>query len=168
LTADAESVFCPLIPTKINDDACVRVREFKSEILLPKPIDEVFAFFSDACNLQLLTPPWVHFQILTPCPIQMRPGALIDYRIRIRGIPIRWRTRITEWQPPHRFVDEQLRGPYRQWIHEHTFEARGQQTLARDHVRYAAPLDFLFGAWVTRDVQRIFAYRTEILLKRFR
>lgn len=141
--------------------------EYKSEILLPKPIGEVFAFFADACNLQLITPPWVHFQILTPCPIQMRPGALIDYKIRIHGIPIRWQTRITVWEPPHRFVDEQLRGPYRQWIHEHTFEPRGNSTLARDHVRYTAPLHFLTEPLVTRDVQRIFAYRAQILQTRF-
>lgn len=142
-------------------------REFKSELLLPKPIDEVFAFFADASNLQLITPPWVQFRILTPCPIEMKPGALIDYRIKIRGLPIRWRTRITEWQPPHRFVDEQLRGPYTQWIHEHTFESRGDQTLARDRVLYSAPFDFLTGRWVQRDVERIFAYRAEILLKHF-
>lgn len=73
----------------------------------------------------------------------MKAGALIDYRLRVRGLPLRWRTLIREWQPPHRFVDEQIRGPYRQWIHEHTFEARDGGTLARDHVRYAVPFDFL-------------------------
>ena len=95
-------------------------------------------------------------------------GALIDYRLRVHGLPLRWRTRINLWQPPHRFVDEQIRGPYQQWIHEHTFEARDGGTLARDHVRYAVPLDFLLHRWFVRpDIARIFTFRTEALRNRF-
>ncbi|MEO8071308.1 MAG: SRPBCC family protein, partial [Acidobacteriota bacterium] len=84
---------------------------------MPKPIDEVFEFFGDARNLERLTPAFVNFKILTPQPIVMRPGTLIDYRISLRGLPVKWRSEITEWNPPYSFVDEQRRGPYKKWIH---------------------------------------------------
>jgi len=88
--------------------------------------------------------------------------------LRVRGLPVRWRTRISAWQPPYRFIDEQLRGPYRQWIHEHTFEAREGGTLARDHVCYAVPLDFLLHRWFVRpDIERMFRFRSEALRRRF-
>jgi ligand-binding SRPBCC domain-containing protein len=146
----------------------VRIREFQSEIWLPLPPEEIFPFFADAGNLDAITPPWLDFQIVTPRPIVMRAGTLIDYKLRLRGLPLRWRTLIKEWQPPFRFVDEQLRGPYRQWIHTHTFEARDGGTLARDVVHYAVPFDFLTHGWLVRpDVEKIFAFRTEALRKRF-
>ncbi len=146
----------------------MRVREFATELWLPLPPEELFPFFANAANLDTLTPPWLNFHILTPPPIAMREGALIDYRLRVRGVPLRWRTRINRWQPPHRFVDEQLRGPYRQWLHEHTFEPRDGGTLARDRVRYAVPFDFLVHRWLVRpDVEKIFAYRAQELRKRF-
>jgi ligand-binding SRPBCC domain-containing protein len=146
----------------------MKVRHFASELWLPRPRDEVFAFFSDARNLEAITPPWVNFRMLSPAPAEMRVGTLIDYRLKVRRIPIRWRTKITEWQPPVRFVDEQLRGPYRLWVHEHEFEPRDGGTLVRDRVRYAVPFDFLVHAlFVRRDVARIFAYRAENLLRRF-
>jgi ligand-binding SRPBCC domain-containing protein len=146
----------------------MRVHEFRSELWLPLPPDELFSFFADAANLDALTPPWLHFHIVTPPPIAMREGALIDYRLRMHGIPLRWRTRINVWQPPHRFVDEQLHGPYRQWIHEHTFEACDGGTLARDVVRYAVPFDFIAHRWLVRpDVEGIFQYRAEALRQRF-
>lgn len=98
----------------------------------------------------------------------MRKGALIDYQLRVHGIPLRWRTRINDCRPPHRFVDEQIRGPYRQWIHEHTFEARDGGTLARDMVRYAVPFDFITHRWLVRpDVEKIFGYRAEVLRRLF-
>lgn len=144
------------------------IREFKAELWLPLPPEELFPFFAAAGNLAALTPPWLNFHIMTPPPIVLQVGALIDYRLRVHGIPLRWRTRINVWQPPHRFEDEQLRGPYRQWIHEHTFERRDGGTLARDHVRYAVPLDFLVHRWLVRpDLERIFQHRAEILRKRF-
>jgi ligand-binding SRPBCC domain-containing protein len=146
----------------------MKIREFQSELWLPLPPAELFPFFADAANLDALTPPWLHFRIVTPAPIVLREGALIDYRLRVHGLPLRWRTRINVWQPPHRFVDEQIRGPYRQWIHEHTFEACDGGTLARDHVRYAVPLDFLVHRWFVRpDIERIFQFRAEALRKRF-
>lgn len=145
----------------------MKIREFQSELWLPLPPEELFPFFADAANLDAITPPWLHFQIVTPLPIVMREGTLIDYRLRVRGVPLRWRTRISAWQPPHRFVDEQLRGPYRQWIHEHTFEPHESGTLARDHVRYAVPLDWLLHRWFVRpDIERIFRFRAGALRAR--
>jgi ligand-binding SRPBCC domain-containing protein len=146
----------------------MHIHEYKSELWLPVPQEQLFAFFADAANLDALTPPWLHFHIVTPPPIEMREGALIDYRLRVHGLPLRWRTRINHWQPPHRFVDEQIRGPYRQWIHEHTFAARDGGTLARDLVRYAVPFDFIAHRWLVRpDVETIFKYRSEALQQRF-
>lgn len=146
----------------------MRLFTFESEIWLPCPRAEVFPFFGDATNLEQLTPPWLKFEVLTPVPIFMQAGALIDYRLQIYGIPLRWRTRIQSWDPPFRFVDEQLRGPYRRWVHEHAFIERDGGTLCRDRVEYA-----VFGGWlvdrllVRRDVARIFAYRRVQLEQRF-
>ena len=146
----------------------MRIFEFRATTRVPRPREEDFAFFADAGNLQDLTPPWLRFEILTPPPIEMRPGALIDYRLHLRVIPIRWRTRITVWEPPHRFVDEQLRGPYRLWLHEHTFEEDGDGTLCGDFVRYAVPFGALANRLlVARDVRKIFAYREKRLQEIF-
>jgi hypothetical protein len=142
----------------------MRIHEFHSEQWLPAAVEEVFPFFADAGNLQRLTPPWLHFEILTPRPVEMRTGALIDYRLRVRGIPLRWRSEITAWEPLHRFVDEQRRGPYRLWHHEHAFEPRDGGTLCRDVVRYAVPFDFLTHRWLVRpDIERIFSFRRQTL-----
>lgn len=146
----------------------MRVHEFDSEQWFPQSVDEVFPFFADAGNLQQLTPKWLHFEILTPLPIEMRVGALIDYRLRIRGFPVRWQSEITEWNPPHGFVDEQRRGPYRLWHHEHTFQPCAGGTLCRDHVRYAVPFDFITHRWLVRpDIERIFAFRRKVLAGKF-
>jgi ligand-binding SRPBCC domain-containing protein len=146
----------------------MRLHEFQSELWLPLSPEQLFPFFADAANLDALTPAWLHFQIVTAAPIELKAGALIDYRLRVHGLPLRWRTRIKIWEPPHRFVDEQVRGPYRQWIHEHILEASNGGTLARDHVRYAVPFDFIVHRlFVRRDVERIFAFRAEALRKRF-
>lgn len=140
----------------------------QTELWLPRPRDEVFAFFSEARNLESLTPPWLKFEVLTPGPIEMRPGALIDYRIRIHGIPFRWRTEITEWHPPHRFADLQLRGPYTLWHHTHTFDQRHGGTLCGDSVRYR-PLGGALVNWlfVRRDVEKIFRYRQQRMKQLF-
>ncbi len=139
-----------------------------AETWLPRPRDEVFPFFGEARNLEILTPPWLKFEVLTPAPIVMRPGTLIDYRIKIHGIPIRWRTEIMEWEPPVRFVDTQLSGPYTLWHHTHTFIERDGGTLCQDHVRYhprgGALMNWLF---VRKDVERIFAYRKKRLAELF-
>lgn len=146
----------------------MKVREFQCELWLPLPPEQLFPFFADAANLDAITPPWLHFRIVTPTPIVMRAGALIDYQLRVRGLPLRWRTRINLWEPPHRFEDEQLRGPYRLWIHEHTFEARDGGTLARDRVRYATPFDWLVHHSLVRpDIEKIFEHRSAMLRKRF-
>lgn len=144
-------------------------RTLHREIVLPRPREEVFAFFADAGNLERLTPPWLRFAIATPRPIGMEAGRRIDYRLRVHGLPLRWTSEITAWEPPVRFVDEQIRGPYRTWIHEHTFEETPGGTLVRDLVRYAAPVrravDLLF---VRPDLRRIFDYRHARLAEIFR
>jgi ligand-binding SRPBCC domain-containing protein len=146
------------------------MREFtiQTELWLPQPRHEVFPFFAEARNLETLTPPWLKFEVLTPAPISMRAGTLIDYRIRVHGVPIRWCTEITEWQPPHRFVDVQLRGPYTLWHHTHNFEEHDGSTLCLDWVRYrprgGALINWLF---VRRDVERIFQYRQQRMQELF-
>lgn len=139
-----------------------------TQVVIARPIDEVFAFFADATNLQQLTPAWLNFHVVTPTPITMKVGTLIDYRIRVRLLPLKWRTRISEWQPPHRFVDDQLRGPYKLWHHVHTFEQQGSQTVVRDHVDYIPRGGTLVHRFFVRpDIEKIFAYRTEQLLRVF-
>jgi ligand-binding SRPBCC domain-containing protein len=138
----------------------MKVFELRTRVRLPRPRPEVFEFFADAGNLESITPLWLRFRIVTPPPIEMRQGALIDYRLRLRGIPLLWKTEITAWDPPRRFVDEQLRGPYRLWIHEHTFEEDGDGTIMEDHVRYAVPFGWLADRLlVARDLRAIFEYR---------
>jgi ligand-binding SRPBCC domain-containing protein len=146
----------------------MKIRNFETEVWLARPRDEVFAFFSEVANLDAITPPWVKFRTITPGPIEMRAGTVIDHRLRIHGFPIRWRSKITAWEPPARFVDEQLRGPYRVWVHEHLFEERDGGTVVRDRVRYAVPFDFFTDRFLVRpDVERIFRHRTECLKRRF-
>ncbi|MEZ6066961.1 MAG: SRPBCC family protein [Planctomycetaceae bacterium] len=136
------------------------VQRLACEIMLPRPIDDVFEFFGDAAQLQTLTPDWLHFQIITPLPIVMEPGRLIDYRIRLHGVPIGWRTEIAAWEPPLRFVDQQLRGPYRLWHHEHRFESTATGTRVIDIVDYRVPGGWLIDRlFVRRDLRRIFEYR---------
>jgi ligand-binding SRPBCC domain-containing protein len=141
---------------------------FHTEQLLAADIEEVFGFFADARNLEALTPGWLHFRILTPDPIVMRVGTRIDYRLRLHGLPLAWQSEITAWDPPHRFVDEQRRGPYRRWVHEHVFEAAGRLTRVRDRVVYAVAGGRLVARLlVAPDLRRIFAYRAARLEERF-
>ena len=134
--------------------------QIHQEQLLKHPIDQVFRFFASAENLDLLTPPWLGFNILTPLPVEMAVGTIIEYRIRLRGLLLTWRSEITEWQPPISFCDEQRGGPYRFWIHRHTFEEKPDGTLVTDHVDYSV----LGGALVNKlfvagELKKIFAYR---------
>jgi ligand-binding SRPBCC domain-containing protein len=128
----------------------------------------VFRFFSDPANLGEITPPWLDFRVVGCSTPVIGEGTLIDYKLRLRGLPLRWRSRIDSWNPPHGFIDEQLTGPYRSWIHEHLFEDLGGSTLVRDRVRYSV----LGGALVNRllvrpDVERIFDYRSKRLAELF-
>jgi ligand-binding SRPBCC domain-containing protein len=139
--------------------------------LIPRPLHEVFAFFSDAANLERITPAFLHFKIETPLPIEMRAGAVIDYRLSLGGLPVHWRTRIASWEPPHRFTDDQERGPYALWHHVHEFEAIGAATRMRDTVDYRLPFAALgtlvHTLWVRRTVERIFAHRQRVISELF-
>lgn len=131
---------------------------------LDQPLDRVFAFFAEAGNLQTITPDWLSFEIITPVPMQMQVGARIAYRLRVRGISMKWTSLISVWEPPHRFVDEQIKGPYRQWHHEHRFEAVDGRTRVTDIVHYRVPVGALVHwLFVGRDVRRIFEYRIQAL-----
>lgn len=134
-------------------------------VWIPQPIQSVFDFFANAGNLEMLTPPWLHFRILTPQPIEMSDGTIIDYRLKLRLIPIRWRSEISNWHPPVCFVDRQLRGPYREWVHTHSFETNQGGTIVRDDVQYSTPGGRLVhDLFVGPELKRIFKYRHEVLL----
>lgn len=144
------------------------VWQLTTEQTLPQPIAEVFAFFAEARNLEEITPPWLKFHVETPAPIEMQAGRLIDYRLRVHGVPIRWQSEISVWEPPYRFVDEQRTGPYRLWYHEHTFVECDAGTLVRDQVDYAVPGGRLANLLlVRRDLRKIFRYRTQKLREIF-
>jgi ligand-binding SRPBCC domain-containing protein len=143
----------------------------RSTIWVPAPLTVVWPFFCDAANLPLMTPPWLRFLITTPSPIVMREGARIDYRLRVRGLPMRWRTRIARWEPPNFFSDEQEKGPYRLWRHTHSFAGVDGGTQIGDHVEFLVRGGFLaplISRWfVEGDVQRIFRYRLQRIVERF-
>ncbi len=143
------------------------LERLRSEAVVPASLADTFAFFSDAANLERLTPPWLSFRILTAMPITMRVGAEIEYPITLHGLPIPWRTRIDVWEPGIRFVDRQLRGPYRWWHHEHRFEAVPGGTRIIDEVEFVPRLRWVTGPKVRRDVQHIFDYRKETLHRTF-
>jgi ligand-binding SRPBCC domain-containing protein len=140
-----------------------RIHHLYREQLVAKPLDQVFAFFAQAGNLERITPPWLGFNLVTPEPVEMRAGVLIEYRLRLHRVPLRWISRIALWEPGWAFEDVQVRGPYRLWRHRHEFMPAGGGTLVRDRVRYALPLGPLgvavHAAVVERDLERIFAFR---------
>ena len=146
----------------------MQIFTFDRFLEVPHSLDEVFSFFADASNLNAITPKSLHFRILSPTPIDMHVGATIDYKLRIRGFPVYWTSEITAWEPPYRFVDEQRRGPYRQWIHEHSFEEHDGCTRIHDRVDYAVPGGALINKLFVRpELERVFAYRHAILRDRF-
>ena len=148
----------------------MRIHTLETTQRLPGPPEAVFPFFADARNLEAITPPLLRFRVLTPEPIELREGAHIQYRLRVRGVPVNWHTLIQAWDPPHRFVDVQIRGPYALWHHTHEFAPAdgGTSTLMTDRVRYAVGFgpvgELAVRALVRRDVEAIFAFRREAIV----
>jgi ligand-binding SRPBCC domain-containing protein len=146
----------------------LRTHRLIREQWIAKPLADVFTFFSRPENLQEITPPWLSFHIVS-AERELRTGSIIEYRLRVHGLPTRWKSEISEWDPPHRFVDTQLRGPYALWRHQHSFTAENDGTRIRDQVDYALPLGVLgelaHTLMVRRDVESIFAYRQKRLLE---
>ncbi len=140
--------------------------------IINRPIKEVFDFFADAGNLERITPPELNFHITTPQPIDIKKGTLIEYKLKLRGIPVRWKTEITDWNPPHSFVDTALKSPYKQWIHLHTFEEGASgETIMKDRVRYRLPLEPLgnLAHWyVKKELKYIFDYRRKVIQEIFK
>jgi ligand-binding SRPBCC domain-containing protein len=133
---------------------------------LPRPVDEAFSFFAEVGNLEQITPPELCFEIVSPRPIKMRAGALIDYRLRLFGLRFKWQTEITVWDPPWHFVDVQVKGPYRQWVHHHRFSGQGAETVMEDEVHYQLPLQpvgELAYPVIRLQLRRIFSYRTRVI-----
>ncbi len=137
------------------------------EHFLPYPVDRVFNFFKKPENLNQVTPPHLGFKILTPSPIPMAKGTVIDYTIRLYGVPMKWQTVITDYSPPHFFTDTQVKGPYKTWIHTHRFFPQDGGTLMVDEVRYEVPLgffgDIIRGMFVKHEVEKIFDYRRKVI-----
>jgi len=151
----------------LDGERIMKIHVLERDIWIAKPLDAIFAFFSDAHNLNEITPPWLNFEILTPAPIHMAVGTIIDYQLRLRGKKIRWQTEIAHWEPPHKFVDAQRHGPYRLWIHEHVFVGQNDGTQIHDRVRYAVPggvvEPLVHRLFVARELTAIFEYREDKL-----
>ncbi|HEU4879118.1 MAG TPA: SRPBCC family protein [Gemmatimonadaceae bacterium] len=148
----------------------VKEYSISRRVWVPRPLAKVFPFFADAENLERLTPPELAFRIDSRLPIAMKAGALIDYTIGLHRIPMKWRTEITSWDPPHSFEDTQLSGPYRKWVHTHRFTENAGGTIIEDRVAYALPFGFLgriVHPLVARQLKRIFDYRETVLSKLF-
>ena len=141
----------------------------EKEQWIDQPIETVFAFFADPGNLQKITPPWMSFRITSCSTPEIEQGTILEYALRVRGLPMKWVSQITVWEPPFRFVDEQLHGPYRRWHHEHTFDDHDDRTRIGDLVDYAVPGGRLIEKLlVRRDLAKIFQYRFETLAAQFR
>lgn len=142
--------------------------KFKTSVTLPLEIDETFSFFADASNLEIITPPELSFHIVAPQPLTVKEGTEIDYRLRLYGLPIAWRARITNWNPPHRFVDEQIQGPYKMWVHIHRFYEQNGNTAIVDEVWYQLPLwplGEIAYPLVAAQLKRIFRFRKQSIKK---
>jgi ligand-binding SRPBCC domain-containing protein len=149
----------------------MKIYTLKQKQVLSRPLKEVFAFFARPENLQQITPPELGFQIITPSPIVMEKGSLIDYQIRLSGLPFRWRTLISSYNPPHEFVDEQIKGPYSFWHHRHQFYAEGDETVIEDTVTYTIPFGILgrivHTLFIRAKLRKIFEYRKAIIERWF-
>jgi hypothetical protein len=147
----------------------VRTHRLECQQRLRQPLERVFDFFAAARNLERITPSWLSFEVLTPEPVEMGVGTVIDYRLRIHGLPLRWTSRIEEWEPGRSFVDRQIRGPYGLWRHRHTFAAAGEGTVVSDSVDYGLPLgplgELAHPLFVRRDLERIFAFRQQAVVE---
>ena len=145
--------------------------ELKRQQFVPRPLTEVFQFFERPENLSVITPPWLGFRILTPSPVRMEEGAVIEYSIRVMGVRMRWKSRISVYDPPHAFADEQLEGPYDFWHHTHSFVEGEGGTLIVDEVRYAMPFGvlgiLLHYLVVQSQLQRIFTHRATAIAQKF-
>jgi hypothetical protein len=143
----------------------VAVHRLERRQYVDLPLDEVFAFFAEARNLERITPSWLRFEVLTPEPVQMAPGAVVDYRLTLHGIALGWTSQIELWEPGRQFVDRAIRGPFSLWHHRHRFAASGEGTIVSDEVHYAPPLGILgelaHPLFVQRDLERIFEFRRQ-------
>ena len=148
-----------------------RVHHLRREQFIAAPIGDVFEFFADVRNLEAITPKWLRFRILTPTPVHLEEGALIEYRLSWWFVHLRWKTVIAQWEPPHLFADNQLSGPYRLWEHTHSFREEDGGTRMFDTIRYELPLGPLgeMAHWlrVRQDLERIFDYRAEVIQQYF-
>ena len=152
----------------IQWDSAEKAFVLNCEVTLPVSKERLFEFFADAFQLEQITPPWLNFRVLTEAPIDIKAGTLIDYKLRLRGIPIRWRTEIATWSPPDSFTDRQLKGPYYLWEHFHTFKTLEGGTLVTDEVKYRVPGGRLINSLVVRnDLKKIFGYRRQRMIDLF-
>lgn len=145
---------------------------FKCEQWVPNKIEEVFHFFTEAKNLEKITPPHLNFNILKSSTENIEKGTLIDYKLKLYGIPLRWKTKISDYSHNKMFIDEQLKGPYKQWIHTHSFQEQDNGTLIIDQVRYIIPFNFLgnllLGKFIQNDINKIFNYRKQVITDIFK
>lgn len=142
----------------------MKLHEFKTSMKLPLGIDEVFSFFCDTANLEKITPPQFNLHLLTPRPIEITQGMIMDYKLKLYGFPLRWQLKIADWNPPHQFIDEQIRGPFRVWIHTHRFREEKGGTIIEDHIRYALrfwPMGEIASPLVRAQVKWLFKYRQQ-------
>lgn len=145
---------------------------FKRTQFVNSPLNEVFYFFSEAKNLETITPPYLNFKILKTSTADIQKGTLIDYQLKLHGIPFKWKTHIKDFQQNKMFIDEQIKGPYKKWIHTHSFKEKDGGTLIEDHVVYKIPLGglgkLLLGKYIKSDLEKIFSYREKIIEEYFK
>ncbi len=152
----------------MNERGVDNCRTLARRQVIPAELDRVFPFFQSPANLALITPPSLGFRVITPPPIAMKQGQVIDYTIRLAGLPMAWRSLISTYEPPFCFVDEQLKGPYARWRHTHMFEACAEGTIVSDEVVYALPASLpplaervVHAAYVRPNLEKIFDYRAK-------